>query len=48
MKKNENAINSCYYGEMPNVTKKILSLSNLSFLKSETILSRQMISERKK
>ena len=39
MKKNRNVINSYYYAEMPNVTKKILSLSNLSLFESETILS---------
>ena len=39
MKKNRNVINSYYYTEMPNVMKKILSLSNLSLFESETILS---------
>ena len=33
---------------MPNVTKKILSLSNLSLFESETIFSQKIISERKK
>ena len=49
-KKNRNVINSCYYGEMPNVIiiKRILSLSNPELFESETIFLRKIFSERKK
>ena len=47
MKKIE-TFHSCYYGEMLNVMKKILLLSDLSLFESESIFSQKIISERKK